>query len=102
MTKNNSMRTCCPSRVAVAARVGPVASAARVGPVPFRLVPFRPALGTLCNYKAKAGKVSERDEERVGPVPSLTVSKHVAFASHRILCLNAGSVRRCPVAMVGA
>ena len=29
-----------------------------------RPVPFRPTPGTLCNHKAKAGKVSERDEER--------------------------------------
>ena len=35
-------------------------------------VPFRPIMGTLCNHKAKAEKVSERDEERVGLVPLLT------------------------------
>ena len=41
-------------------------------------------VGTLCNHKANAGKVSERDEERVGPVRSLTVAERVAFASRRI------------------
>ena len=37
------------------------------------LVPFHPAPATLCNHKAKAGKVSERGEERVGPVPFCSV-----------------------------
>ena len=94
MTKNNSIRTCCPSRVAIAARVGPVAAADRVGPVPFRSVPSR----NLCNHKAKAGKMTERDEERVSPVPSLTIARHVAFGSRRI----APAARRWPKCNIGA
>ena len=43
----------------------------------------------MCNHKAKVGKVSERDEERVGPVPSLTVAERVAFADGHIPCLSA-------------
>ena len=73
MTKNNSTRT-GPSRVAVAARVNPVASAVCVGPVPSCSVPFCPAPTTLCNNKAnKAEKVLERDKECVGPVPFRSV-----------------------------
>ena len=53
MTKNNSLRTCCPFPLLL--------TPALVRPHP---VPFRPTPGTLCNHKAKAGKVSERDEER--------------------------------------
>ena len=50
ITENNSIHSRCPppgpSRVAVAARVSPVAAAARVGPVP-----FHPAPATLCNQR---------------------------------------------------
>ena len=46
-------------------------------------------MGTLYNHKAKAGKVSERDKERIGPVPSLAIAERVGFASCHIPCLNA-------------
>ena len=39
---------------------------------PSLLVPFRPAPGTLCNHKAEAGKMSERERKSV-PVPSHSV-----------------------------
>ena len=64
------MRTCCPFLLLPL----PVSA-------PSRPVPFRPTPGTLCNHKVKARKVSERDEEQVGPVLSLTVAERVAFGA---------------------
>ena len=64
------MRTCCPFPLLLSPALVPLLPL----PVsaPSRSVPFRLTPDTLCPHKAKAEKVSERDEERVGLVPLLT------------------------------
>ena len=63
-------------------------------PAPARSVPSHP--GTLCNHKANAEKVSERDKERVGPVPSLTVAKPSMLPLYG-RCYSVGKDRRTEV-----
>ena len=71
MSKNNSMRTCCRFPLLLPPVLVPLLSLPMWAPS--RPVLFRPTPGTLCNHKAKAGKVSERDEKRAGPVPFCSV-----------------------------